>query len=229
MRGLVMTASLNLEVEERESLYYNKYSYKAVSKIPGAFYTHGVKGISEYKNNIEIFRNQTSRWPLYAPPEGLSGGDYSDIEKLINFVVSFVKNDAGTLRREGNTISFFSNDLNLLKTAPSTIVPLKLYQAVLLPAGVKYFKRTVPAPFRVHFKEAKVNADIKKELSDYINKTKGVEPSHSLERWLNSSSRWSQAWCSSNYYINYTDSSQLTMMHLLFPEVIGKNYKLEQK
>lgn len=230
MRGLVMTVSLNLKVEERESLYYNKYSYKAVSKIPGAFYAYKVKSIDEYKDNIATYRNiQTSRWPVYAPPEGLSGGDYSDIEKLINFIVSFEKNEAGTLRREGNTISFFSNDLNLLKTAPSKIVPLKLYQAVLLPAGVKYFKRTVPAPFRVHLTEAKVNTDIKQDMMNYLNKTEGVEASDALYRWLNSSYRWSQSWCSKNYYINYTDSSQLTMMHILFSEVIGKNYKLEQK
>jgi hypothetical protein len=224
-----MMASLNLKLEERENLYYNKYSYRAVCKIPGAYYTNGVKNITEFKDKVESLRNVMTRWPVHAPSGGLDQANYVTIAELINYTLSFEKNDKGTIRREGNSITFYSNDLSLLKTAPSTIVPLKIYQAVLLPTGVKHFKRTVPAPFRVHFKEAKVNTDIKQDIMNYLTKTEGVEASDSLYRWLNSPPRWSQSWSSKNYYINYTDSSQLTMMHILFSEVIGKNYKLEQK
>jgi hypothetical protein len=162
-------------------------------------------------------------------PEGLDDIDYQDLDTLIQYIVKFQKNDKGTIRREGNSISFFSNDLALLKKAPSTISPIKIYQAEVLPAGIKYFKRKVPAPFRVHLKEAKVNTEIKQDILSYIERTDGVEASSSLLAWLKRPHRWAHSWCSKTFFINYTDSSQLTMMHLLFPEVIGKNYKLEQK
>jgi hypothetical protein len=169
------------------------------------------------------------RWPVHTYPHGLGDIDYLDLDNLMRYINKFEKNDKGTLRREGNTISFFSNDLDFLKKAPSTLSPLKITQVSLMPAGVKYFKRKVPAPFRVHLKEARVNTELRQDIFDYINKTEGVEGSSALMVWLTRTSRWPQVWCSKSFYINYTDSGQLTMMHILFSEVIGKNYKLEQK
>lgn len=228
MQGLVVMASLKLKVEQRERLYYNSYMYRAVCNVPGAYYTDKAKTIDEYKDIIDSFRTEMLRYPLYTPVI-MTNDHYDNIEILINYINQFKKNDKGTIRREGNNITFYSNDLPLLKKALSVNVPVKIYQAELLPAGVKYFKRTVPAPFRVHFKEARVNSEIKDDILSYIDRTDGVEASSSLLTWLKRSHRWAHSWCSKSFFINYTDSSQLTMMHLLFPEVIGKNYKLEQK
>lgn len=221
-------ASLKLKVEQRERLYYNSYMYRAVCNVPGAYYTDKAKTIDEYKDIIDNFRTEKLRYPLYTPVI-MTNDHYDNIEILINYINEFKKHDKGTIRREGNTITFYSNDLPLLKKALSVAVPLKLYQAELLPAGVKYFKRSVPAPYRVHFKEVRVNSEIKDDILSYIDRTDGVEASSSLLTWLKRSHRWAHSWCSKSFFINYTDSSQLTMMHLLFPEVIGKNYKLEKK
>jgi hypothetical protein len=221
-------ASLKLKVEQRERLYYNNYVYRAVCNVPGSYYTDKAKTIAEYREIVDSFRTQMLRYPLYTPIN-MTDTDYDNVELIINYNNNFQKNNKGTTRREGNTITFYSNDLDLLKQAPSTGSPLKIYQAEVLPDGIKYFKRSVPAPFRVHLKEAKVNSDIKDDILSYIERTDGVESSTALLQWLKRPHRWAHAWCSKNYYINYTDSSQLTMMHLLFPEVIGKNYKLEQK
>jgi len=223
-----MTVSLNSKVEEREKLYYGKYTYKAVSRVIGAHYTNNVKNIDQYKDRINALRGELRRYPMYIPG-GMEEIDYLNIDELIRYIVRFEKNDKGTIRREGNTIAFFSNDLNFLKKAPSTARPLKIHQAVLLPTGVKYFKRDIPAPFRVHLKETRVNSEIKKDILDYIEKTEGVEASSALMTWLKRPVTWRESWCYKTYYINYTDASQLMMMHILFPEVIGKNYKLEKK
>lgn len=228
MRGLVVAASLKLKVEQRESLYYNKFVYRAVTTVPGAYYTRKVKTIDQYKDKILNFRAYNSRYSTYLPPK-VTDEMYDDIEILINYVNDFENNNKGTIRREANSVIFYSNDLDLLKKAHSVTKPLKIYQADVLPDGIKYFKRNVPANFRVHLKEAKVNTDIKQDIMNYLTKTEGVEASDSLYRWLNLPPRRSQSWSSKNYYINYTDSSQLTMMHILFSEIIGKNYKLEQK
>jgi hypothetical protein len=228
MQGLVVMASLKLKVEQRERLYFNKFVYRAVTTVPGAHYTYKVKTIDEYKKEIKEFHTITHRYPMYMPLK-ITDKMYNDIEILINYINDFEKNSKGTIRREGNNVTFYSNDLDLLKKAYSVTKPLKIYQADVLPDGIKYFKRSTPANFRVHFREAKVNTDIKQDILSYIERTDGAEASSALVRWLKSSNRWQHSWCSKNYFINYNDSSQLTMMHLLFPEVLGKNYKLEQQ
>lgn len=221
-------ASLKLKLEQREKLYYNSYMYKAVCNVPGSYYTNKAKTIDEYRDIIDRFRTEMLRYPLYVPVN-MTDADYDNIEILIDYVSKFKKNDKGIIRREGNNISFFSNDLPLLEKALSVNVPVKIYQAELLPAGVKYFKRAVPAPFRVHLKEVKINSELKQDMLAYIERTDGVEASSSLLRWLKRTHMWAHTWCSKTFYINYNDGSQLTMMHMLFSEVIGKNYKLEQK
>ena len=228
MQGLATMASLKLKVEQRERLYYNKFVYRAVCTIPGAYYTHNIKTIDQYKDEILSFRADHHRYPMYMPPK-ITDKMYDDIEILINYINDFEKNNKGTIRKEANNVTFYSNDLDLLKKAHSVTKPLKIYQADVLPDGIKYFKRNLPANFRVHFREARVNSDIKQEILHYVERTDGVEASSALIRWLKSPNRWSQSWCSKTYFINYNDSSHLTMMHLLFPEVIGKNYKLEKK
>ena len=223
-----MTVSLKLKVEQRERLYYNQYVYKAVTNVPGAYYTDKAKTVDEYRDIIDKFRTEMLRYPIYTP-KNMTDIDYDNIELLINYNNDFKKNNKGTTRREGNSLVFYSNDLDLLKMAPSTSKPLKIYQADVLPDGVKYFKRKVPAPFRVHLKEARVNTELRQDIVDYINKTEGVEGSGALMIWLTRTSSWPQVWCNKSFYINYTDGGQLTMMHILFSEVIGKNYKLEKK
>lgn len=223
-----MTASLKLKVEEREKLYYSKYAYKAVCRVKGAHYTNNITSIDEYKDKIQTIQGGLRRYPVHIP-DGLEEIDYHDLDTLIRYIVKFEKNEKGTLRREGNNITFFSNDLDFLKKAPSTFSPKKLFKAELLPAGVKYFKRDVPAPYRVHMKEARVPASIKNDVISFIRKNEGVEGSSAFMMWLHRPHRWDQVWCSKTFYINYNEPSQLTMMHLLFPEIIGKNYKLEKK
>ena len=221
-------ASLKLKVEEREQLFYRKYAYRATCRVKGAHYTNNITSIDEYRDKIDQLQSDLRRYPLYIP-SGLDDLDYLALDDLIRYILRFEKNDKGTLRREGNNISFFSNDLDFLKKAPSTMSPLKITQVSLMPSGVKYFKRTVPAPYRIYMKDARVPASLKSEIISFIEKNVGVEFSSAFGMWLHRPNRWDQVWCSKTFYINYTEPSQLTMMHLLFPEVIGKNYKLEQK
>jgi hypothetical protein len=52
-----------------------------------------------------------------------------------------------------------------------------------------------------------------------------------LKDYVNSN-RWGiryRKYLTNNYFINYNDPSTLTLMHLLFNECLGKNYKLEKR
>ena len=76
-------ASLNLKLEEREQLYYNKYSYKAVCRVLGAYYTTGVKTIDEYKDKVESLQTGLKRYPIHTYPHGLGDIDYIELDSLI--------------------------------------------------------------------------------------------------------------------------------------------------
>jgi len=220
-------ASLKLKVEAREKLYYGKYAYKAVSRIKGAYYIYNVTTLQEYKEKIQRVLNSEFRFPTYTHGK-LYEGDYRNINKLLKFIAQFQKNESGAIRREGNNITFFSNDLSLLEKVPSVDIPLAITEAKLNPAGIKYFVRSVPAHYRVYFKDVRVSDTFKEEMIDYIERHEGIEGSKTLMMWLHRKQYWA-SWCSRSFYLNYTHESQLTMLYLLFSEVLGKNYKLEQK
>jgi hypothetical protein len=222
-----MAASLKLKVEEREILYYRKYMYKVSCIIPGAHYTYNVSTITEYKNKIDDLTHHTKRTPLFLPVD-YGDIEFQNIDRLLKYINKFEKNAKGMMRREGRVVSFFSNDLNFLKKAPS-VEPLVITEASLMPAGIKYFKRDVPASYRVYFKEGRVSSDIRNDILSYIEKNEDIQGSKALMHWLHRPLHWNHTWSSSNYYINYSETNQLTMMYLLFSEVIGKNYKLEKK
>lgn len=202
--------------------------YKAECRVYGAYYTYNVKTIDECKEKILNFKKELRRLPAQLIHH-LDDPDYLAIDSLIRYINRFEKNNKGTLRRENDGISFFSNDLDFLKKAPSTLKPLKLYQAELLPAGIKYFKRAVPASYRVYFKNNSIPIELKKDILNYIEKTDGVEGCNALMSWLHRPNRWGNCYTYDQHFINYNDPSNLTMMHILFPEVIGKNYKLEKQ
>lgn len=218
-------ASLKLKVEQRERLYYNKYTYKATCHADGAYYTYYVKNIDECLEKITTIQNEIHRYPTYIPIT-FNSDSVDKLDLLIKYINSFNAKNKGCTRREGNCISFYSNDLDFIKKAPCLT---GLYEAELMPAGVKYFKRDVPAPYRVYFKDARVPADVKTDIQNYLNRTEKVEASKSLDMWLSRTTSWATVWTSPSYFINYHDESSLTMMHLLFSNVLGKNYKLEKK
>lgn len=222
-------ASSKLKVEQREKLYYSKYTYKCTCYLPGAYYTYNVRNIDDYKDKISSLITDMRRYPMYVPAT-FGDKDLDNIKLLIDYQTGFTKQDKGTMRKEGNSISFFSNDLSYLEKLPAfNDNPNKITQVEVMPAGIKYFKRDIPAKYRVHFKEGKVSSELKQDILSYIQKTENVEASSSLMVWLNRPNHWNTIWVSKTFFINYNDPSNLTMMHILFPEVIGKNYKLEKK
>lgn len=223
-------ALLKLKVEDREKLYYSKFAYKATCYVVGAFYAHYSKTIDECLDKINTLRNQYgTRFPTHIPAN-FGDSHIKQLTNLIEFINNFNDNNLGTIRREGNYISFFSNDLCCLESLVNvTENDVGIFQVNLTPAGIKYFKREVPAPYRVYFKDNKVPSTIRAEIIDYLERTDNTEGSKSLMIWLHREMRWPVVWSSPQYYINYHNESDLTMMHLLFSEVIGKNYKLEKK
>lgn len=224
-----MTVSLKLKVEEKEHLYYRKYRYKASCKVVGSFYTSYETTIEGYIKRVEDCRGMYNRVPAHLVAS-TDDNHLDDIKKLIAFKNKF-KNTEGTIRQESNTSNFYSNDLNVLKELNKLFTNVKYSEVNVLPDGIIYFKRDIPANYRVYFKGIRINRDIKIDITDYLTKNeKTAKPSKSLASWLTPTKyNWQYAWASNTFFIDYDEPTQLTMMHLLFGEILGKNYKLEKK
>jgi hypothetical protein len=191
---------------------------------------------AHYANTLAEFEmyvkdREKSKW--YHTPikyKDLTGKDLNTIDKIIKFKTRFKTID-GTIRRENDSFVFYSDDLKFLKEIfkIDNLSP-KLYKVELMPTGIKYFAKDPPSTFRLYLTNGKIDLETKRDILEYINRTPDLEPSNRLYDWLHrESSRYNYTYLWDNYFINYNDSSNYTMMALKFPEIIGKNYKLEKK
>ena len=98
-----------------------------------------------------------------------------------------------------------------------------------MPAGVKYFTKEPKFKYRLYLKTKRVELELRDELLDYVRRTPDLYCNLPLENWLRSTSRYKHIWMRDNCTIDYNNESVLTMMHLLFPKITGKSFKLEKR
>lgn len=203
-----MTASLKFKAEDRTILYYNKFKYRVSVRTP-----RGQESI-QLGNLISLPEMHTT--------------SYTDREKISIFLALHRENNK--FRLEGNRITFFSNDLALVEQFQSLANAGPITEAIVT-HGVKLFKNTPPAKFRSYLKTKRVEAEFRSAFVEYLERTDGLRPNHPFLRCLYPLSSWGYKyiWIYDHYYIDYNDPAMLTYIHLMFPNVIGKTYKLEKK
>jgi hypothetical protein len=222
-------ASFKLITENRDELYYKKYEYKAVFKIPHVGRTRYCKNFSEFKTRIEYLRNRG--WLTF-------NFDKKRTTIFQNFFLwkSKVDLSAISMRLDINSLAIYSNDLEILKDAATYFEynpPIYKQAVANAPVGVKYFKRTPPTNYRVYFKSGKVSSNFYSNLQDLFDRYKDSSiqfyPSRSLELWMLKSSGWARTWVRNSFSIGYNNESDYTILALTIPEMLGKNYKLEKQ
>jgi hypothetical protein len=155
--------------------------------------------------------------------------EYKQLGKILAFKKKFLKDkDVGT-RHERDSISFFCNDITLFDGVRKINSDATITEVKLLPAGVKYFTKEPKFNYRLHLKSKKVDRELREELLDYVSRTPDLYCNFPLENWLRSSGGYKHIWMRDNCTIDYNNESVLTMMHLLFPTITGKSFKLEKR
>lgn len=215
-------------IDNRDSLYYNKYRFRARIHCAGITMTWFCKTTNE----VIALRNKHRRW---------KESNETGVINFINWKNNIDKKaNPHTIRVEGNIGSVFSNDLNFLKTLETTGCTVDYTEVnQCIPTGTKYFVRQPKHKYRIYLKSKRVQNDFKGKLGDFINRYKKTDtvitPSPALQHWINfipSSYSW-QAWktgyCSSQFFIDYNDESIITLFALIFDGMISKKYKLEKQ
>jgi hypothetical protein len=232
-------------VDERSTLYYSKYQYRARLSLSGLNRTYSANTFLEYLKIIErVKRNKSSNTPLSSMLlDELQDVDLDSIERYITWrnTIARGKGKQALIRVEHNTAGVFSNDLQLLKTlehiAPglASIDYTEVDQSI--PTGTKYYVKEPKHKYRVYLKSKTVEPAWKLTISRFIDRYKGtdtiVNPSVSLSSWLDAKHTrnwyWNINYCSSHYFIDFNDDSMNSMFALMFGDMISRRFKLEKR
>lgn len=219
--------------EYRDHEFYNKYKYRARFKFMGANFLYYAKTVEQWRTRII---NKDNNWfagrLTFKQKEDILSKQHV-VKKFLEFKLDAKKNEV-TIRIEGNAISFFSNNLDLLlsikdwdPTLKVDITECKLGEY----SGVKYFVRQPKNRYRVYLKSKRVTTDLIDQLKDMLEKHNSLKPSKGLEKWLKNIGRgtWRHRYCSSAYSIDYDDESMLSYLAICHGEILGKKYKLEKR
>jgi hypothetical protein len=218
-------------IDQRASLYYNKFKYRA------RFHCRGVT-LAWFNYTIDEIVEKIKKFPTR-----FSGANSKHIMDFYTWKIATKKNKTATVRIEGEVASVFSNDLDLLKTLENIGCHVDYTEVDdTIISGVKYFVREPKHKYRIYLKSKRVNDDFRTKLQNFIERYKDTDtviiPSGSLAHWLKDDSNyvrgswsyhWNKSYTSSNYFIDYDDESTLTLFSLMFSGIISKSYKLEKR
>lgn len=229
--SMLSVSTPTIHVDNRETLYYGKYRYRARLKLYGLNRTYNAKSINDVVGRLQKYRR---------PKEGPI--DLDSIERFLDWRNKHASTDEtlvkqATIRIECSTAGVFSNDLQLLQTlefiAGADCVDYTEVD-MSIPTGVKYFVKKPQYNYRLYLKSKRVNEKFVSELSRFIDRYKDTDtvivPSEALTKWLKGNVKhWLYRYCSSHYYIEYNDESTHSLMGLMFGDMIKSRFKLEKR
>ncbi len=217
---------------DRTNLFFNKFAYRVnVHGVPGIHWVHKCHTITEYaaiiddKYNVWEATHQKFPNSWYRKPPKSTDLDLSRIENLIELVQIYNDKSVVSYRGENESLSVYTNDLNIAKIFADKLSVGLITQVNPMPTGVMLFKREPPAKYRAYTTNNKMPTDFKENFVAYLERTPDIKPSASLKSYFVGRNTW--LW--DRYYVDYDDEKNLMMMMLMFPGMIGKKYKLEKK
>jgi hypothetical protein len=220
-----------IQVDNRETLYYGKYRYRARLKLYGLNRTYNAKSILDVIERLAKYsRNKDTAI------------DIDSIERFIDWRNKHASPDNkaekhATIRIESTIAGVFSNDLQLLQTlefiAGADAVDYTEIDTSV-PTGIKYFVKKPQYNYRLYLKSKRVNDKFVSDLRRFIDRYKDTDtvivPSEALNKWLTGNVKhWLYRYCSGHYYIEYNDESTHSLMGLMFGDMIKSKFKLEKR
>ena len=220
----MVLSKLKMNQVDREKLYFNKYSLRGIFNAKHLYYAHSTDSLYKYKKAIKHAKEHSYSWRGQVDENLI---DYDLIEKIILFKNTY-KSDNVTFRHEADKLAVFTNDPKVLEDMVKIQPHAELTQVLLSPAGTKYFKIDPPAKYRIYLRARRIDENTRDTLLEFFNRDLS-KPSGALVRNLKAGNAWRWQWTSQSHFIDYDEETTLTYMGLMFPEILGKSYKLEKK
>jgi hypothetical protein len=223
-------------IEYRDIKYFSKFDYRLRLKIPCVSYTWFCKTANDLDDRI----NGNVKYSYFKIPkhklDTVIENRYA-LKEVINYQILKKQKKNFATRVEGDTIAFFSDDLQFLNDITSKLgsnYKLDICKAETSGfVGVKYFVRNPKHKYRVYLKSKRVADTLHDELNQLFKRTKSLYPSPALKAWTKTKTHrygpWYFRWTSSMHFIDYDDESVLSYLALTHGEILGKKYKLEKR
>lgn len=218
-----------IKVKDGRRLYFNRFSYKVHFETEALYYTYWANDINEFRNQIDLrVLEQVENKFSFRRKIDPATVDYDLIEKYLVFREKY-KHDSNLIifRREGDGAAIYTDDHNIINEFLAFSPNSQITRVVPMPSGVIQFKKEPPAAYRVYFKTTSHPGSVRQDLIDYLDRTPDMDPNFVLLRALGQ--EWPMIHFHNGQYLNYNDDRNLLMMHILFPGILGKTYKLEKK
>lgn len=225
--------SSQLKIEKRTSLYFSKYKYKAQCNVMGVSYTYYTHDLESFKKKLEHTKANRNSYRISLMnsrfEETYDHIDFDQIEKFFKWKNN--KDDSNYMYRiEGNKVSFFSNDIELLKSLTEIDNNPKYAMADVQETDVLYFKKEPRYKYRTFFKGKKYHSDFPEQIDDLKAMYKdNIKFSPGMVRSINRYPGSSYRYMHTSYYVDYNDQSMLTILSLWFGGYLGKTYSLKKE
>lgn len=222
-----MTVSFKLKVENKTTKYYGKFNHKLIIRYPNLRYTHYYNNLTQtlvaYQHDVTFYATRNN--PYYTL-EPLTDEDIQNFKRVFRLKKRLKKLKGVSFRKEKDSLSLYSNDLEVLKSLARGFKNVSFFSAKVSPKGVKYFKRKPPAAFRMYAKPVQLSSPQEKlDLKEYLEDC-AAKPSYSFSSFLRGNENY--LWLHSTFSIDFNDEQMITILGLKFPEVMGKIYKLRK-
>ena len=222
--------------EYKENNYYNNYRYRAKFRIDGLGITSHVKTPEDLVKRID----STGYDRLRVDRKAIILENFNELTNFIDWRNSNKKPGSVTFRLENDTMSVYSNNLDLLLTlkelGPITVKITEVQVEQF--AGIKYYVNEPKHKYRIYLKSKYIEEkDFIKDLCDTVKKSKELVPSNALRDWLDgyikrpiaALNSWSYRHTSGTHSIDYDNESTLSYLMLMYGHMLGKRYKLEKR
>lgn len=230
-----------IKYEIKNKLYFNKFEYKAVCSIQGAAYTYYTPDLETFVSRMEKLRDLHSKGNKPIDRFGIRTMDQEwteyweevNVDQISQFLTwrNTVKKEKCMIRIQGDSVSFFSNDLHLLETLVSIDHKVSFYQAHVLGTDTIYFAKTPKYKYRTFFKGKRCNEDFYQNVLEFSQRYPNTKVSKGLisyaQQRKNAFSRY--MYLHGSYHVDYNDPGMLTILHMLFPSMIAKTYSLDKR
>lgn len=194
----------------------------------GAHWTTFSENSSMYMTRINKALN--ARHDYYGKKEKIDLINFDKISKYLDWR-NKNKSENVCIRVEGDKISVFSNDLKFLENLYIEVPDVEdLTEALVLDEGVMYFKNEPKFKYRAYIKNRGYSIEFRDAMCEFIKANESntdINISNGLYRQITSPKAWRYMFGS--YGIDYNHESFLTYLHMLFPGMIGKHYRLEKQ
>ena len=223
----------NLKIEKRNKLYFNKFKYRAVCKIQGAAYTYYTPDLDTFISRMEKLRESSkSRYGVRViNDEWQEYWEEVNLDQISAFITwrNAISKDRVLYRIQGDYVSFFSNELPLLKSLDNIDSNVMFTEVARQDPNTMYFKKQPKYKHRTYFKGKRMPKDFSdnvRTLSEMYNSLhfcRGIFTSLFHNNWN------PYRYMHGSYFVDYDDPKMLTILAMWFPDMLAKTYTLAKE